>query len=268
MGHTHQHPFKCPNSSHQDSRNALSPHFTEQLTGYGGFRGKGPYPRHLTACLFAKEKSHKEKKTVTDCAVGAARRYIYLWIKYAIFEELDAGDVGRAREVYRAALKLVPHHIFTFSKQPVDQSRRRDLWLPCFSAHELVPLNMHPFVLGKIVLGFERVWTRAWMRATYTSLARPTSCLMNPVDPVLEVEQSVYHSNRGEPGGSAAGLTSSWCCTTYPPTRRVLVVLRERQRGLSVCQFFLQLEASYKTYRVCGCPKINCRALRSCGDVL
>ncbi|KAF5835195.1 crooked neck-like protein 1-like protein [Dunaliella salina] len=44
------------------------------------------------------------------------QRYIYLWIKYAIFEELDAGDVGRAREVYRAALKLVPHHIFTFSK--------------------------------------------------------------------------------------------------------------------------------------------------------
>jgi hypothetical protein len=29
------------------------------------------------------------------------RRYIYLWIKYALFEELDAGDVERAREVYR-----------------------------------------------------------------------------------------------------------------------------------------------------------------------
>lgn len=44
------------------------------------------------------------------------RRYIYLWIKYALFEELDAGDVDRAREVYRAALKLVPHQLFTFSK--------------------------------------------------------------------------------------------------------------------------------------------------------
>jgi crooked neck len=44
------------------------------------------------------------------------QRYIYLWIKYALFEELDAGDMERAREVYRAALKLVPHHVFTFSK--------------------------------------------------------------------------------------------------------------------------------------------------------
>jgi hypothetical protein len=45
-----------------------------------------------------------------------ACRYIYLWIKYALFEEIDAGDMDRAREVYRAALKLVPHHQFTFSK--------------------------------------------------------------------------------------------------------------------------------------------------------
>lgn len=29
------------------------------------------------------------------------RRYIYLWIKYALFEELVAGDVDRTREVYR-----------------------------------------------------------------------------------------------------------------------------------------------------------------------
>ncbi|KAF8063074.1 CRNKL1 [Scenedesmus sp. PABB004] len=44
------------------------------------------------------------------------RRYVYLWIKYALFEELDAGDADRAREVYRAALKLVPHGSFTFAK--------------------------------------------------------------------------------------------------------------------------------------------------------
>lgn len=29
------------------------------------------------------------------------RRYIYLWIKYALFEELDARDQDKAREVYR-----------------------------------------------------------------------------------------------------------------------------------------------------------------------
>ncbi len=46
----------------------------------------------------------------------AWRRYIYLWIKYALFEELEAGDPARAREVYRAALRLVPHAQFSFSK--------------------------------------------------------------------------------------------------------------------------------------------------------
>jgi crooked neck len=46
----------------------------------------------------------------------AWRRYIYLWIKYALFEELTAGDAARAREVYRAALRLVPHGAFSFSK--------------------------------------------------------------------------------------------------------------------------------------------------------
>ncbi|WIA20033.1 hypothetical protein OEZ85_005900 [Tetradesmus obliquus] len=44
------------------------------------------------------------------------QRYIYLWIKYALFEELDAGDMDKAREVYRTALKLVPHSRFTFAK--------------------------------------------------------------------------------------------------------------------------------------------------------
>lgn len=29
------------------------------------------------------------------------QRYIYLWINYALYEELDAGDVKRARDVYR-----------------------------------------------------------------------------------------------------------------------------------------------------------------------
>ena len=29
------------------------------------------------------------------------KRYIYLWIKYALWEELEAGEPDRAREVYR-----------------------------------------------------------------------------------------------------------------------------------------------------------------------
>ena len=44
------------------------------------------------------------------------RRYIYLWINYALFEELEAGDLERAREVYRECLKLIPHKVFSFSK--------------------------------------------------------------------------------------------------------------------------------------------------------
>ena len=44
------------------------------------------------------------------------RRYIYLWIKYALFEELDAKDPERTREVYRECLKIIPHKAFSFSK--------------------------------------------------------------------------------------------------------------------------------------------------------
>ncbi|DBA78970.1 hypothetical protein WJX77_006390 [Trebouxia sp. C0004] len=44
------------------------------------------------------------------------QRYIYLWINYALFEELGAQDAERTREVYRACLKLIPHKAFTFAK--------------------------------------------------------------------------------------------------------------------------------------------------------
>nr|CAD7423040.1 unnamed protein product [Timema monikensis] len=44
------------------------------------------------------------------------RRYIYLWINYALFEELEAEDEERTRQVYRACLELLPHKHFTFSK--------------------------------------------------------------------------------------------------------------------------------------------------------
>ncbi|ORY31238.1 Pre-mRNA-splicing factor CLF1 [Naematelia encephala] len=44
------------------------------------------------------------------------RRYIYLWLQYAAFEEIDTKDFDRARDVYKAAIKLVPHREFTFAK--------------------------------------------------------------------------------------------------------------------------------------------------------
>lgn len=64
------------------------------------------------------------------------RRYIFLWLEYALFEELDAEvgphdvcrfghhidccleskDYDRTRQVYKTAIELVPHKQFTFAK--------------------------------------------------------------------------------------------------------------------------------------------------------
>ncbi|GAB4834530.1 Crooked neck-like protein 1 [Ancistrocladus abbreviatus] len=44
------------------------------------------------------------------------KRYIYLWINYALYEELDAQDMERTREVYRECLNLIPHGKFSFAK--------------------------------------------------------------------------------------------------------------------------------------------------------
>ncbi|KNA17989.1 hypothetical protein SOVF_074890 [Spinacia oleracea] len=44
------------------------------------------------------------------------QRYIYLWINYALYEELDAKDMERTRQIYRECLKLIPHNKFSFAK--------------------------------------------------------------------------------------------------------------------------------------------------------
>ncbi|EMR71142.1 putative cell cycle control protein [Eutypa lata UCREL1] len=44
------------------------------------------------------------------------RRYIYLWIFYAIWEEMEAKDTERAGQVYKLCLDLIPHKKFTFAK--------------------------------------------------------------------------------------------------------------------------------------------------------
>ncbi|KAF9781226.1 TPR-like protein [Thelephora terrestris] len=44
------------------------------------------------------------------------RRYIFLWLDYALFEEIETKDYERARQIYQTAIKLVPHKIFTFAK--------------------------------------------------------------------------------------------------------------------------------------------------------
>ncbi|XP_016519824.1 crooked neck-like protein 1 isoform X2 [Poecilia formosa] len=37
------------------------------------------------------------------------RRYVYLWINYALYEELETRDPERTRQVYQACLELIPH---------------------------------------------------------------------------------------------------------------------------------------------------------------
>ncbi|CAA7028357.1 unnamed protein product [Microthlaspi erraticum] len=44
------------------------------------------------------------------------QRYIYLWINYALYEEIETEDVERTRDVYRECLKLIPHNKFSFAK--------------------------------------------------------------------------------------------------------------------------------------------------------
>lgn len=46
----------------------------------------------------------------------AWRRYVYLWINYALFEELETGDEERTRDVYQTFITTIPHKLFTFSK--------------------------------------------------------------------------------------------------------------------------------------------------------
>ncbi|CAB9511183.1 Crooked neck-like protein 1 [Seminavis robusta] len=44
------------------------------------------------------------------------RRYIYVWIYYAVYEELTCQDGDRAAQVYQACLSMIPHDKFTFAK--------------------------------------------------------------------------------------------------------------------------------------------------------
>ncbi|KAK5673884.1 NineTeen Complex (NTC) component, partial [Elasticomyces elasticus] len=44
------------------------------------------------------------------------RRYIYLWIFYAIWEEVEGKDAARARAIHNECVKLIPHKKFTFAK--------------------------------------------------------------------------------------------------------------------------------------------------------
>lgn len=44
------------------------------------------------------------------------RRYIYLWVYYAVYEELVMKDSDKVRDIYRVCLEVIPHKKFTFAK--------------------------------------------------------------------------------------------------------------------------------------------------------
>ncbi|KAJ1928687.1 NineTeen Complex (NTC) component [Tieghemiomyces parasiticus] len=44
------------------------------------------------------------------------RRYVYLWLHYALYEEIVTRDADRARQIYAECLDLIPHRKFTFAK--------------------------------------------------------------------------------------------------------------------------------------------------------
>ena len=89
------------------------------------------------------EEDHGDPTSVRDVyerAVGNVppaqekrywKRYIYLWIYYALYEELGMNDLDRASEVYDACLGLIPHQKFSFAKVWIYAGklhvRRRDL---------------------------------------------------------------------------------------------------------------------------------------------
>ncbi|KAJ4991317.1 pre-mRNA-splicing factor clf1 [Stagonosporopsis vannaccii] len=44
------------------------------------------------------------------------RRYIYLWLFYAVYEESITKDIARTRQIYQECVRLIPHKRFTFAK--------------------------------------------------------------------------------------------------------------------------------------------------------
>ena len=51
------------------------------------------------------------------------RCYIYLWIYYALYEELKHHNLDRASQIYDACLDLIPHSKFSFSKIRINAAK-------------------------------------------------------------------------------------------------------------------------------------------------
>ncbi|KAI4793127.1 hypothetical protein KUCAC02_032922 [Chaenocephalus aceratus] len=111
------------------------------------------------------------------------KRYIYLWINYALYEELEVKDPERTRQVYQASLDLIPHKKFTFAK----------IWL-LYAQFEMRQKNLQGArkVMNKLLKGYIELelqlrefdrWQEACTRSTWSSLRRTA-----PRGSVLRVE--------------------------------------------------------------------------------
>jgi crooked neck len=111
----------------------------ETQTGESGTKVREIYERAIANVPPSQDKQHW-------------KRYIFLWIYYALYEELHCHDLYRASKVYDACLDIIPHSKFSFAKVWINAAklhiRRKDL----VSARKL---------LGKAIglCGKERIFT-------------------------------------------------------------------------------------------------------------
>ena len=100
----------------------------KRMVRYNNLVNRNPYDYDTwfdMARLMESRNEIEKCRTIYDRAVKNVpmimekrywRRYVYLWIYYAIFEELIANNVVRTRAVYLEALNKIPHKKFTFAK--------------------------------------------------------------------------------------------------------------------------------------------------------
>lgn len=116
---------------------------TKQRASYNAKLKENPFDYDSWFELAKLEEDHGTAASVRDTYERAVaqvppseekdhwRRYIYLWIYYAVYEELTNKDLERAWQVYEACLSLIPHKKFSFSKIWILASqvlvRKRDL---------------------------------------------------------------------------------------------------------------------------------------------
>jgi crooked neck len=168
-------------SFEQSKRNELYKSYIAFEKKYGDRKGienviltkqRGEYKRRLDAnphdydgwFEWAKlETDHGDSNAVRDVYEQAVaqippsnqkdhwRRYIYLWIYYATYEEISQGDLLRASQIYDTCLSIIPHKKFSFAK----------IWIYAAKLHiRLMDISSARKLLGKAIglCGKEKIY--------------------------------------------------------------------------------------------------------------